>query len=279
MVSISFKTIYSVAKKELLDNIRNKWIAILTVLFIILPLLLSLALSGTDQIFGNMDNTILGLVSISSLFIPFVALILGFSTISGEDESGALSVLLSYPVRRTELLFGKILGLGSVIVFSIFVGFGISGAIITLASGNASWVPFLEFIYYNIALGFVFLTGSIFISAWCKSRARSIGGAILLYFFAPIAGVIILAVGSGMGYKIAELEFPPWYLDYLVPLSPADLVQTAVPVAYGAKSMTVQGATFIIPEYMSLAYFAFIQIIWITIFIILGYLFLKKREI
>ncbi|MCK4365785.1 MAG: ABC transporter permease [Thermoplasmatales archaeon] len=279
MVNFNLKTVYSIAKKEFLDNSRNKWILVLTGLFIILPLLISLAFSGTDKIFGGMDNTVLGLVAISSLLIPFVAIILGFSTISGEDENGALSVVLSYPVRRIELLFGKILGLGSVLVVSIFIGFGLSGVIITLAVGEASWAPFIAFILYNIGLGFVFLTGSIFISALCKSRTRSIGGAILLYFFGPIVGMFLMAIGAGMGYKVAEFQFPPWMLDYQIPLSPPDLVQTAVPVAYGTKVIEYSGMIINIPEYMTYAYFAFIQLTWIIIFIILGYLLLKKREI
>ena len=279
MINICFKTIYSVAKKEFLDSIRNKWILVLTVLFIILPLLISLAFSGADEIFGGMDNTILGLLSISSLLIPFIAIILGYSTISGEDESGALSVVLSYPVRRIELLFGKILGLGSVLVFSIFVGFGISGTIITLSVGDASWEPFFAFIYYNIALGFVFLTGSIFISALCKSRTRSIGGSILLYFFGPIAGMVLMAVAAGMGYKLAEFELPSWLLDYQVLLSPPDLVQTAVLVAYGQSEINYQGIVFIIPEYMNQLYFVCVQLVWIIVFVVLGYRLLKKREI
>jgi len=279
MVNFDYKQVYAISKKEFLDNIRNKWILVLTILFVILPLLFSLAFSGSDQIFGSMDNTILALLSISSLLIPFIAIILGYSTISGEDESGALSVVLSYPVRRVELLFGKILGLGSVLIFSIFIGFGISGVIITLSTGDASWEPFIAFIYYNIALGFVFLTGSIFISALCKSRTRSIGGAILLYFFAPIAGMVLIAVGAGMGYKITEFELPPWLLDWQVPLSPPDLVQTAVPVAYGTRIMEYQGMVFSIPEYMNHAYFVMVQFAWISIFVILGYLFLRKRQI
>lgn len=279
MVNFNIKSAYSIAKKEFLDNIRNKWIIVLIILFIILPLLFSYALSGTEQIFGNMENTVLGLVSISSLFIPLIAIILGFSTISGEDESGALSVVLSYPITRTEVLFGKFLGLGSVIIASIFVGFGISGVIITLAVGDASWAPFISFIIYNIGIGFVFLSCSIFISALCKSRIRSIGGAILLYFFGPIGGMILIAIAGGMGYNVFAGEFPDWLLSIQVIISPADLVQTAVPVSYGVTIIEWQTMIIKIPEYMTHAYFATIQLLWIIIPLILAYIFLKRRDI
>jgi ABC-type transport system involved in multi-copper enzyme maturation permease subunit len=279
MIGFNFKSVYTVAKKEFLDNIRNKWIIVLTILFIILPLLFSYALSSTDEIFGNMENTVLALVAISSLFIPLIAIIIGFSTISGEDESGALSIVLSYPIRRVEVLFGKLFGLGSVIILSIFLGFGISGIIITLSGSDASWGPFTSFILYSIGLGFVFLSCSIFISALCKSRIRSIGGAILLFFFGPIAGIILIAIAGGMGHDVFIGDIPSWIIDYQVLISPADLVQSSVSVAYGIKVFEWQGMIITIPEYMTHAYFASVQLIWIIVPLILAYFFFKRRDI
>jgi len=41
MTVINPKAIYTIAKKEFLDNIRNKWIIILTVIFVLLIIIFS----------------------------------------------------------------------------------------------------------------------------------------------------------------------------------------------------------------------------------------------
>lgn len=132
------RTVYTIAKKEFLDNIRNRWIILLTVLLFILVLVFSYlagAQAGGKDVFGNMQTTVLGLLSISSILIPLIAIILGFSTISGEAESGALYIVLSYPITRFEVFLGKLLGLGSVIVVSVIAGFGFGGIIIVATVG------------------------------------------------------------------------------------------------------------------------------------------------
>ena len=133
---ISGRSVYYIAKKEFLDNVRNRWVLLLSAIFIILIFIfsyLSGAQAGGDDVFGDIQNTVFGLVGISSLLIPLIAIILGFSTISGEAESGALYVVLSYPIKRVEVLMGKILGLGSVITLSILLGFGIGGIVIAVS--------------------------------------------------------------------------------------------------------------------------------------------------
>ena len=130
MEVINFKAIYTIAKKEFLDNIRNKWIIAMLIIFLLLTILSSFLAGGQaggDETFGGMEDTVVTLLSISSLLIPIIAIMLGYSTISGEAENGSLSIVLSYPIKRIEVLIGKLLGLGSVLFFSIVIGFGLGG--------------------------------------------------------------------------------------------------------------------------------------------------------
>lgn len=179
MVYFNKKSVYTIAKKEFLDNIRNKWIILLTTILFLLEIVFSyLAGKGT---LGDMQTTVIGLLSFSGILIPLIAIILGFSTISGEAESGALYVVLSYPITRLEVLIGKILGLGSVIVFAVLVGFGFGGIIITATVGGESWLGYLGFMGLTILLGFIILSLSICISAYCKRRITSIGGGLVIF--------------------------------------------------------------------------------------------------
>ena len=81
---INVSNIVSIAKKEFMDNLRNNWIMILTILFVILTLVISFVSGGGS--FGDVQITVVGLLAISSLIVPIIAIMLGYDTISGETE-------------------------------------------------------------------------------------------------------------------------------------------------------------------------------------------------
>jgi len=284
MTVINPKAIYTIAKKEFLDNIRNKWIIILTVIFVLLIIIFSYVAGGQtggEDVFGNMQNTAFGLLVISSLLIPLIAIILGFSTISGEAESGALYVVLSYPIRRIEVLLGKLLGLGLVITVSIFLGFGIGGIVIAATVGPESWAGYIGFILLSIFLGFIYLSLSICISAYCKKRITSIGGGILLFLWGMIFGTILMAVLYGTGYELKDMmtgNVPDWLFNAVI-FSPGDLHQTAVMRAFGIDSIDMMGASFTMPEFLSMGLLLFVHLIWFMVPLFLAYFFFKRRDI
>lgn len=111
MVKLNPLTVYAIAKKEFTDHIRNRWIIALTVIFVILTVSASYLAggkAGSPEVFGGMEDTVVTLVGISTLLIPLIAIMLGYATISGEAESGALAIVLAYPVGRGEVLLGKL---------------------------------------------------------------------------------------------------------------------------------------------------------------------------
>jgi len=287
MVGINPKAIYTIAKKEFLDNIRNKWIIVLTVIFVLLIIIFSyVAGAGLDGSLGNMELTVMGLLMISPLLIPLIAIVLGFSTISGEAESGALYVVLSYPIRRIEVLLGKFLGLGSVLIVSICIGFGFGGIIIALTAGSESFVGYIGFILLSIFLGLIYLSLSICISAFCKRRITSIGGGIILLFWGMIFGTVLIAVFIGTGYEFpqdfAAGNVPDWFFNSVV-LSPGDLYQTAVMRAFGIDTidMSMMGLElkFDMPDFLNMSNLLFAHLIWFIVPLFLAYFFFKRRDI
>lgn len=282
MAGINPKTIYTIAKKEFTDNIRNKWIIVLTIIFVILIIIFSyVAGAGGEDVFGNMQASAMGLLVVSSILIPLIAIILGFSTISGEAESGALYVVLSYPVRRIEVLLGKLLGLGSVIIVSIFIGFGFGGVVIAATAGGESWAGFIGFILLSIFLGWIFLSLSICVSSFCKKRITSIGGGIVLWFWGMIYGTVIMAVLYGTGYTLEDMatgNIPDWLFNSVV-FSPPDLHQTAVMRAFGISTIEQMGFSATLPEFLNMGILLSAHLIWFIVPLFLAYYFFKRRDI
>ncbi|PNX50942.1 MAG: hypothetical protein BV456_04965 [Thermoplasmata archaeon M8B2D] len=280
MDGFNFKSLYTIAKKEFLDNIRNKWVILLTILFIILIIVFSyVAGAGSEDTFGGMQSTVFGLLGISSLLIPLIAIILGFSTISGEAESGALNVVLSYPVRRIEILLGKLIGLGSVISFSVLLGFGLGGIVIAITVGPESWIGYFGFILLSMFLGFIYLSLAICISAYCKRRITSIGGGIIVFFWSLIYGTVMIAVLYATGGSFQDFlggKIPDWFFNSVV-FSPSDLYQTAVQRAFGVVSQA--GFSIAIPDFLDWPVVLSSQIIWFIVPLVLAYFFFKRRDI
>jgi len=280
MNGFSPKATYSIAKKEFLDNFRNKWTIILTIVFVLIMLLFSYVFGIEEEgIFGNMESTVLGLLASSSLIIPIIGIILGYSTISGEAESGSLYVLLSYPLRRIEILIGKVLGLGSVIAFSTLIGFGIGGIIITISSGdNASWLSYFSFIGLTIMLGLIYLNLSILVSSICKSRARSIGGGILIFFWSIIYGIIVSALyyatTPNATERLREIrltgEAPQLFYNSAV-FNPGDLYSYTVTKVFNSDAY--------IGDFLNLGNMLVFLIIWLIVPVILAYIFFRRRDI
>lgn len=282
MLGLNFKTIYAIAKKEFLDNFWNKWILLISIIFIIMTILSSYVSSGSsDELFGGFEATVVTLLGISAFLIPIISILLGFSTIAGEAEGGALSVVLSYPVKRIEVLIGKFLGLGSVLAFTPIIGFGISGIIIVAFIGAEEGLAFLAFIALAIVLGLMYLSLIICLSALARNRVRAIAAGVGLFFWAMIYGIIISAVYMATGGDITKLfigeaTYPDWLFGSII-FSPADLNQMAVMKAFGLNQ--VMGFTIEPPGWMNMPFLLIVQFIWIIVPLILAYIFFKRRDI
>ena len=276
------KSVFAIAKKEFLDNIRNKWIILLTIIFVILIVLFSYVAGAIGgDLFGDVQSTAILLVAVTALLIPLIAIILGYASISGEAESGSLYVILSYPVSRFEVLIGKLIGLGSVISVSIFIGFGLGGLVIALTSGTESIANYISFILLSIFMGLIYLSLAILGSSISKTRTRSIGFGLLIFFWAMIYGTVNFAVLYATGHSFENI--PEWFFNSVV-FSPGDMHQTAVMRVFDITEINMSmgpgpGLTFTIPEFLNLGNLLVFHIIWLIVPLSLAYYFFKKRDI
>ena len=78
--------IFIVAKKEIMDNIRNKWIILVTVLFAALTLLASYAGSIFSEGWQDFEITVGAMSGLVQIFISIIGLMLGYAAIVGEIE-------------------------------------------------------------------------------------------------------------------------------------------------------------------------------------------------
>ena len=279
-MAIALRPIYSIAKKEFADNVKNKWIISLVAIFFVLTIAASFV-AGLGRV-GEMGVTVSFLITISSMLVPIISIMLGYATISGEAESGALSVVLACPIRRIEVLLGKLVGLGSVICLSIFVGFGISGILIAASTGQAEWGGYIGFILLTMLLGVLYLSISVCISSVLKRRVTSLGAGVIVFFWGAICGFIWIGMyaatgGDAVAFLHGDTSGVPDWFWFEVFLSPQDGSGTAAMLAFGETE--IMGYSVNLPSWVNLGTLVLAHLIWTLVPVVLAYWWFQKRDV
>jgi len=276
------RVIYGIAKKEFLDNWRNKWIIAMAAIFLVLTLVVSYAGSslGGGSGWQDIDDTIAGMMSIVTFLIPIIGLMLGYAAIVGEKESGSLQLLLSYPVHRYEVIVGKFLGLSSVLAFASIIGFGVSGAVIGTSITGMQWGEYGVFIVASFLIGFAYIALSLCFSAVLQKRSTALGLSVLLWFLFAIIWNTILLVLLVVTENIdlspgAEFVAPTWY-HVAALINPVTAYQTLVAVNIGPVSANIAGE---LPSFYSTPIALTVLLAWITVPLLVAFVIFRRKDI
>ena len=215
----------AIAAKEIREGLRNRWIVATTALLGALALTLSFLGSAPTGTVGAspLDVMVVSLSSLTIFLIPLIALLLSHDAIVGEAERGTLLLLLSYPVRRGEVVLGKFLGHIAVLAVATVVGYGAAGLALALVSGEAmagGLGAFAAMLAASILLGAAFLAIGYLVSAFARERGIAAGIAVGIWlFFVLIYDMTLL---GELVVDQGRIVTPP-VLNALLLLSPTDV--------------------------------------------------------
>ncbi len=200
---------------EFWERARDRWVLTISALFALLCSAVTLYGKGADGVGTQLTGP--SLVTLTSLFVPLVALVLGHDAVVGERERNTLGMLLSLPVSRLEVVIAKFVGRLLALLCSIALGLG--GALL-VAGGQATVL--LRFALPTSLLGASFLAVGVLISS---TSQRQVGAASLvvvtwfaLVFFYDLGLLGLLVVSDG--------QVSPATIGWLVHLNPAGLFRT-----------------------------------------------------
>ncbi|MFP8914979.1 ABC transporter permease, partial [Pseudomonas aeruginosa] len=136
--------VWTIARKELADGLRNRWLLAISLLFALLSVGIAwFGAAAAGQVgFTSVPATVASLTSLATFLMPLIALLLAYDAIVGEEEGGTLLLLLTYPLGRGQLLLGKFLGHGLILALATLMSDPGAGFI-----GRHSW--FLENILHE----------------------------------------------------------------------------------------------------------------------------------
>ncbi len=210
------------------------------------------------RLFAPPGQTLLSFVLVISIFVPIMAIGLGFDSVNGEYNRRTMSRILSQPIYRDALLFGKFLaGLATlsiclITLWLLVIGFGLVR--LGIPPGAEEIGRLIMFLLITIAYAGVWLALSILLSVIFRSTATAALVALGLWLFLsllwPALAQMIGEVISPSDIRFAALGLPtPDTLAWqqgLSRLSPGTLYGEAVVAMLNpdAQSMTTLLAQF-----------------------------------
>ncbi|MFO0839937.1 MAG: ABC transporter permease subunit [Phycisphaerae bacterium] len=195
------------ARKEFRDALRNRWFILYAVCFAALSLgLSSVALAGTGR-FGlaGFGRTAASLINLALLIVPLMGLTLGAVALAGERERGTLETLLSQPIRRSEVLLGKFVGLAAALAGALASGFGVTGAVLGAYGASAHAAQFVGLFALSVALGWSMLSVGFLISALARKTTLALGMAVFVWLGLVFLGDLGL-IGGAMAMQMTPGE-------------------------------------------------------------------------
>ncbi|HEY5964079.1 MAG TPA: ABC transporter permease [Xanthobacteraceae bacterium] len=210
------------------------------------------------RLFAPPGQTLLSFVLVISILVPIMAIGLGFDSVNGEYNRRTMSRILSQPIYRDALLFGKFLaGLATlsiclVTLWLLVIGFGLIR--LGIPPGAEEIGRLIMFLLITIAYAGVWLALSILFSVIFRSTATAalvgLGLWLFLSLLWPALAQMIGEVISPSDIRFAALGLPtPDTLAWqqgLSRLSPGTLYGEAVVSMLNpdAQSMTTLLAQF-----------------------------------
>lgn len=193
--------ILTIARKEIQEGLRNRWVLATTLLLAALALsmtFLGSAPTGSSVGASRLDVVIVSLSSLTIFLIPLIALLISHDAIVGEMERGTMLLLLSYPLSRGQVVLGKFFGQLAILAFATVFGYGIAALALAVSGSGVtaeSWRAFAALVGSSILLGGVFIAIGFLASSTVRERSTAAGIAIGVWlFFVLIYDAALLAL-------------------------------------------------------------------------------------
>lgn len=219
--AMSTSPVLTIARRELAEGMRNRWVLSTTVLLAALAsaiAALGSAPTGSTST-GALDVVVVGLASLAIFLVPLIALLISHNAITREAEGGTLLLLLSHPLARWQVIAGKFLGQLGIMTFATVIGFSFAAAFVVWQHGAEGWQAFGAMTGASILLGAVFLSLGLLASASVQESSTAAGISIGLWLlFVAIYDMALLAVLVAQGGH----AIPGWIMDVALVLNPTD---------------------------------------------------------
>ena len=194
-----------------------------------------MALVSAEQLFPeavtvDAPKALAGVAMLAQLFIPGVALIVGYMAIVGERRSGSLRVLLSYPFSRRDVVLGKLVGRTLVTATGLVVSYAVALGLVVVLYGSPDRATFAGFVGSGVLVALTFTALAVGGSAAAATRGRAMTLTVgsfmaMVFFWKPV----VVGLYYAITWSLPGLQADSWYflLKRLNPLEAFRVISSA----------------------------------------------------
>jgi len=260
-----------VARKDFADAVRSKMFWALSVLMLLLAyvgLYIPEAV-GDDPTVSDGISVLSGIIG---FLIPIVALVVGYMSIVGERETGSIRMVLGLPLKRWEVLAGKLAGRAAVVAVPILLGFALAVPFALVVYGDLPGTEYGEFVTGVVLIGVTFVAIAVGISGSVDSRGKALAAVVGVYalfeFFWELIPLGLFWLANG---ELPETDAPTW----VEALSGATPTSSAVSTSEGLWNGISTSEPLVLQEWFS----ALLLVLWIAVPLAIGYVRFRSADI
>lgn len=210
--------------------------------------------------------------------LPLIGVFLGYGAIVTERTSGQLTLLLSLPYSRRDLVVGKLVGRSLAFATTLVAALAVAGALVVYPFGSLSPGWYLAFVALTVLYGVIFTGIAIAVSMLTRSKHLATAGAFGAYgLFVLIWGTARAALAFGLetvGLIDGALPDPALFLFGLNPVTLYDRLVTGFFVDGGAGPYAESSAWYL-SEWLALPLF----LAWAVVPVAFGYLRFRNTDL
>ncbi|MGQ3413091.1 ABC transporter permease subunit [Natrinema sp. LN54] len=292
----------AIARKDFEDVVRSRMVWGIIGIFLVLMGIVTVGASSQIEDPAATDVIFFFTNVGGQLFVPIIALVVGYMAIVGERQSGSLRILFGLSHNRRDVLFGKLASRTGVIAAATLIACAFTVVLMLALFGSLPVRTVLAFVALTLLLGAAFTAIAVGVSAMTATRTQAMGGAIGSYILFTllwhplVAGLHYLLEGDLVG-----LEAPGWYL-FALRLNPLEayrqamslLVDGYVPALVGWETIVEdvpqgafqQGTLAVsdrvvgdVPFYLSEWFAAVVLAVWIVVPVAIGYRRFERADL
>lgn len=201
--------VWAIARKELSERLRNRWIWTVSVLVLAATLAIAFLSAAPVGVVGaHRGGAILAsLLNLAVYLVPLLALIMGAGAIIDEKRRGLLDLVLTYPVSPGEYFLGTFLGYGLALDIALVASFVPTGIVLSATTG-VDTVQYTLLLVLVLALGTSFLALSFLISILSRDPARGVASSVLVWILAVfVFDLVLVGILVAFGGRIPVSAF------------------------------------------------------------------------
>jgi ABC-type transport system involved in multi-copper enzyme maturation permease subunit len=124
---------------------------------------------------------LLGMWMVAGPVVGFVGMSVGASGLAGERQNRTLRLLASLPIRRSELLYGKVLSRVTVVVVGVCAGLAVSLSALVIRTSAPAVGQAAGFAVFTVAVAVCYVTIGVAVSTLvAASRVRAVAVTVFV---------------------------------------------------------------------------------------------------